>query len=327
MKPQRGVFARSPAVPEFIVLSCPVCAGPLESNGSRCGYCGSMVFIRTDHPRIDPSSLNKALIDEHIARYRRAVRQDDYDETAHYGLGVAYFNLGLLDEAAEELTVAARLMPENPNIQAQLAVIFSDLAVRGKPGASQLAWDRLNRTLLLRPDHVEALYLKVEMHRRLGAWEKALETLERIVDERAEDLESKRVLIFLAKASAHVANREWQPALHSWEQVHRIRTNAIRQPIAQFLNTHIAIFASAPQWSEDEIVKRVALLRGKGLRGKMGTREARDQAVAEIEAEKRAFLNGSIPDPQRLLGAANFVITALIHQDRTPQPPNWQKPR
>lgn len=101
-------------MPDITVLSCPVCGAPFNPNDPRCTYCGSVVVIRTDHPRIDPKLLNKAVVDEHIAKYRRSVRQDANDETAHYGLGVAYFNLGLLDEAAAELTEAARLMPENP---------------------------------------------------------------------------------------------------------------------------------------------------------------------------------------------------------------------
>ena len=101
------------------------------------------VYLEALAPGVDPATLNRAVIDERIAGFRRAIRQDEHDETAHYGLGVAYFNLGLLDEAAEELTIAARLMPENPNIQAQLAVVFADLAARGKPVASQQAWDRL----------------------------------------------------------------------------------------------------------------------------------------------------------------------------------------
>ncbi|MEZ4624085.1 MAG: hypothetical protein R2843_04695 [Thermomicrobiales bacterium] len=35
----------------------------------------------------------------HIDEYRRRVRSNPFDEEAHYGLGIAYFNLGLLEAA------------------------------------------------------------------------------------------------------------------------------------------------------------------------------------------------------------------------------------
>ena len=163
-------------MPSVIVLAGPVCGAPLAPESSRCAYCGSVVVIQTDHPRIDPRLLNKAVVDEHIARYRTAVRQDPNDETAHYALGVAYFNLGLLDDAATELAEAARLMPENPHIQAQLAVVYTDLAINGRPEAARFALDRVDRALLLRPNLLDALLIKATLHELEGRWEAAVGT-------------------------------------------------------------------------------------------------------------------------------------------------------
>jgi Flp pilus assembly protein TadD len=138
------------------------------------------------HPKIDPKVLNKAVIDEHIAKFRRAVRADPNDETAHYGLGVAYFKLGLQEDAAFELTQAARLMPENPNIQAQLAVVHFDRVMAGHPGAETDAMDRVNRALLLRPKFADALLLKSRLHLRNGNRRDAVEALRLAATEQPE---------------------------------------------------------------------------------------------------------------------------------------------
>lgn len=212
-----GYLAEKPAanqggsrVPTVTVLTCPVCAAPLRPDSSRCDYCRSVVFIQTDHPRIDPRSLNKAVVDEHIAKFRAAVRSDSNDESAHYGLGVAYFNLGLLEEAAEELAQAARLMPENPHIQTQLGIVFADLTKLGKRDAEESAWDRVNRALLLRPDLEEALLLKAKLH---------------------------------------LGKREWQEAVAVWQQAGVSGTGSVPSAIAQFLAEYEGLLVQAPKYS------------------------------------------------------------------------------
>jgi tetratricopeptide (TPR) repeat protein len=166
--------------------------------------------IRTDHPRIDPRALNKAVLDEHIAEFRTAVRRDANDETAHYGLGVAYYNLGLLEDAAEELTQSARLVPENPNVQAQLAAVLAQLARDGDKEAERAAWARVNRALLLEPRHGEALLVKAELHLR---------------------------------------RREWLDAVGAWQAVVANTPEAAREPIARFLRDHAPVFLRHPRWS------------------------------------------------------------------------------
>jgi len=90
-------------MPSVVTLSCPVCGAPLRPESTTCRYCGSTIFISTNHPRINPLSLNKAVIDENIAKFRSSLRRDPNDETAYYGLGVAYFNLGLMEDAIAAL--------------------------------------------------------------------------------------------------------------------------------------------------------------------------------------------------------------------------------
>lgn len=231
-------------VPSLTVLTCPVCAAPLRPEDPRCAYCGSVVVIRSDHPRIDPRLLNKAVVDEQIAKYRRAVRRDGNDETAHYGLGVAYFNLGLLDEAADELAQAARLMPENPHIQAQLGVVYSELASTGRDGAEALAWDRVNRALLLHPQLVEALMLKAELHRRAGAWALAEDALTAAAVEQPDVARPKLAELLVAKAEAHRRTAAWTAAVASWREAAQVIPDVVRQPIAEFLRTNANLLSN-----------------------------------------------------------------------------------
>jgi tetratricopeptide (TPR) repeat protein len=141
-------------------IVCPVCGGPFTRVETNCPYCGVLVVIRGDHQRIDPARLDRGVINQRIADYRDALRKDRRDADARYGLGVAYYSLGLVDEAIEELQHAAKLMPENPHLQAQLGVVTFETSMNGGSGALDQAWKHLDRTLLLDPRNEEGLVLK-----------------------------------------------------------------------------------------------------------------------------------------------------------------------
>ena len=163
---------------DIVSLQCPVCGAPFSPNDEKCGYCGSILVLRTDHPKISPSTLNRQVVDKHIVEYRQTLKRDHADSTAHYGLGVAYFNLGLTDDSVRELEEAARLMPENPNIQSQLAVVLKQSLDDKRPGAADKLRDRIEYTLRLDPDNYDALLLKAETDSKLSRLE-AFELLEK----------------------------------------------------------------------------------------------------------------------------------------------------
>lgn len=150
-------------VTALVALTCPVCGAPFDRLDNRCGYCGVLVVIKSDHHRIDASQLNRSVINEHIQQYRQALRKDQNDEVARYGLGVAYFNIGLKEEALTELTEAARLMPENPFLQAQLGVVLSELGREGRPEYTFRAKERCDRALMLDPVNGDALALRQDL--------------------------------------------------------------------------------------------------------------------------------------------------------------------
>lgn len=162
----------------IISLHCPVCGAPITHQQDRCDYCGSALVIRHDLPRIDPASLNTSLINEKIAEFRETLDRDPDDISAHYGLGVAYYNLRLTEDAVRELETSARLQPENASIQAQLAVALRQAERDGLEDASARLARRIAYTLRLDPDNVDALQLQSEQLAANGNRTAALDSLE-----------------------------------------------------------------------------------------------------------------------------------------------------
>jgi tetratricopeptide (TPR) repeat protein len=167
-------------MPTVIALACPVCGAPLRPGSETCGFCGSFIVIKTDLPKLERRTLNQAVIQEHIATFRKRVRADRYDEGAHYGLGIAYYNLGLIDYAVDELTNAARLMPENPHIHAQLAVALWELSDSEDTDDSDRLNHHLDLALRLDEDNIQALSLRAEMLAFEGDYDNVQEIVDRI---------------------------------------------------------------------------------------------------------------------------------------------------
>jgi tetratricopeptide (TPR) repeat protein len=304
-------------MPTLTVLTCPVCGGPLAPGDDRCHYCGSLVVIETDHPRLDPEQLNKAVISDRIAAFRATLRSDSNNETAHYGLGVAYFNLGLFDEAADELTEAARLMPENPHIQAQLGIVLAALAQRGKQGALPAAHERADRALLLQADHTEALLLKADLLMREGKRGQALQVLERLAGSNPSIGKPRLAQAHIEQAEREITAERWTSAVGCWQRAAAVEPDAVRKPISRFLKDHVAILATTPSWQPPSH-RRVRLARSRP-RTEQTEAEELDTIALTLLAFV-AFLGGSLAlmgltngaegTPGRLRDIA-LVITAL----------------
>lgn len=224
-------------MPQIIALSCPVCAAPLNPDDEKCTFCGSYIVIKTDLPKLNRLTLNQSVIQEHITDFRRRVRSNSYDEEAHYGLGLAYFNLGLVDAAVDELRQAAKLMPENPHIQAQLAVALRDSFKAGNQSAEQEMQTRIHNALLLDPTHVEAILLKAETLFGNGQYEEVLTILEPIMASDSKRAEPWIVAATQELFSQRMANRDWQGVQQSWRKLEPIDPNAAKSLALRFLDT------------------------------------------------------------------------------------------
>jgi tetratricopeptide (TPR) repeat protein len=199
-------------MPTVIALTCPVCGAPLRPGSETCTFCGSYIVIKTDLPRLERRTLNQAVIQEHIAAFRKRVRADQYDEEAHYGLGIAYFNLGLLDYAVDELTNAARLMPENPHIHAQLAVALWELSDSEDTDHSDRLNHHLDIALRLDEDNIQALSLNAEMLAAEGGYDDVQEIVERISAVNARQGQQILERIQISRIDQLLEENRWFPA-------------------------------------------------------------------------------------------------------------------
>ncbi|HWK80208.1 MAG TPA: tetratricopeptide repeat protein [Thermomicrobiales bacterium] len=192
-------------MPELMALTCPVCGAPLSPGDAHCAFCGSAIFIKADAPELSLPTLNQSVIQEHIADFRARIRKDAYDVEAHYGLGMAYYSLGLPEEATEELTRAAKLMPENADIQTQLAVVLHQAVLAGNTAAEGPMRERLAKALTLDPANFEANLLRADVMQRRGDYVGALRVLRPVVARDPERGNAKRaeILSLLGRQALH----------------------------------------------------------------------------------------------------------------------------
>ena len=228
-------------MPQIMALSCPVCGAPLKPGDEKCSFCGSYIFIKTDLPRLDRHSLNQAVIQEHITDFRRRIRSDQYDEEAHYGLGVAYFSLGLTDEAVDELSQAARLMPENPHIQAQLAVALRNAFKAGNQAAEQQMNTRIQSALLLDPNHVEAAMLKTEVLLDSQKYADSIALYHAMSPDVRERARPKLVSAFETLFAQRLSSEKWAEARWCWDSLEPIDAPAAKRLAVRFLNLHSSL--------------------------------------------------------------------------------------
>ena len=226
---------------QIMALSCPVCGAPLKPGDEKCSFCGSYIFIKTDLPRLDRHSLNQAVIQEHITDFRRRIRSDQYDEEAHYGLGVAYFSLGLTDEAVDELSQAARLMPENPHIQAQLAVALRNAFKAGNQAAEQQMNTRIQSALLLDPNHVEAAMLKTEVLLDSQKYADSIALYHAMSPDVRERARPKLVSAFETLFAQRLSSEKWAEARWCWDSLEPIDAPAAKRLAVRFLNLHSSL--------------------------------------------------------------------------------------
>lgn len=195
-----------------VALTCPVCGGPVSNSSEQCEFCGSYIFIKSDLPKLSPANLNRKVIQDQIKELRARFRSNTFDEEAKYGLGVAYYSLGLLSDAARELTEASILMPENPHIHSQLAVVMRDQFREGDESILPAMRERINTALKLDPDHVESLSLLYSLEVSDGQTAMAKRTLDRLESISPKKAREVRVELLKRRSQSRLNKFQWLEA-------------------------------------------------------------------------------------------------------------------
>ena len=220
---------------DVLTLTCPVCSAPLKPGEERCDYCGSYVFIRPNLPRLDLHNLNHGLIQERIDQFRGRMRKDQYDVEARYGLGLAYFNLGLTDDAVTQLKDAARLTPENPDIQTQLAVVLLKAYEDGEKAVKPELERRIALAQVLVPDNLDALFVQARFARLEGRLQDEIDLLEKLYPQHPEAVGPELVDALKALGDRQQDQRQWDGLQSTWIRLGQINPEAVAPLILRFL--------------------------------------------------------------------------------------------
>lgn len=242
------------------VVRCPVCGGPRQPGTSRCEYCGSWLLVFPDN---DAAAVDERTVREHAIRFRTAVERNPDDIVALHGLGVAYRNLGLLDDAIRVLARAANKRPEALNIQRALAGTLYD-AVRRQPSESRMWRDvrrQADRMIALDPDSVEGWRLRSEvaLHSGDDAGLVALAPELAKFDPEGDYRAVAERLQVLGEQWLH--DWRWDAAVDAWEALAAIDPTAGRTALVRFLlqNARLVPRSSGNVW---RALRQTMALRG-----------------------------------------------------------------
>jgi tetratricopeptide (TPR) repeat protein len=224
-----------------VAIVCPVCGAPREPGGDRCDYCGSWLLATPN--ATFPDGVRDDLVREHVARFRTQIESNAADVVALHGLGVAFRNLGLLDDAIQVLVRAANLRPESLNIQRALAGTLHD-AVRRQPAEGRMWRDvqrQADRIIALDPDSSEGWWLRAEVALRSRDHARLLAV--------APDLASYDVggdhaafIAYLEEAGRkQIRDWRWPNAVDSWEALAALDDNAGRTALVAFLLQNVRL--------------------------------------------------------------------------------------
>lgn len=154
---------------------CPICDAMWSEGAERCKVCGSVAEIYFEKPLPLRTEVVEEKILQRLELARTYLIDHDNHGVAHYTLGLAYANLGLLPEGLAELRRATQLLPE----KVQIAYEAAALAVKQGDTSDQIL-QQLDKAIERRHTFKEAHFLNgVVLNRRgisakaIGAWQRA----------------------------------------------------------------------------------------------------------------------------------------------------------
>lgn len=121
-------------------------------------------------------TLNRNLAwSDEVILWEDTVRKSPGNSRAHYGLGYAYGQKGLMDEALDAYQKALKIRPDYPDALFGMGHIYS------QQGKLDLAVKKFQETLKLWPDHFKARANLGVVYYQLGMTDEAIEELQTVI--------------------------------------------------------------------------------------------------------------------------------------------------
>ncbi len=224
-----------------VAISCPVCGAPREPGGARCDYCGSWLLATPD--ATFPDGVRDDVVREHVARFRTQIESNAAHVVALHGLGVAYRNLGLLDDAIQALVRAANLRPESLNVQRALAGTLHD-AVKRQPTEGRMWRDvqrQADRIIALDPDSSEGWWLRAQVALQNRDHARLLAVAPDLAEHDPNGDHAAFITHLADTGRRQFRDWHWPDAVDSWEALAALDDTAGRTALVAFLLQNVRL--------------------------------------------------------------------------------------
>jgi tetratricopeptide (TPR) repeat protein len=143
-----------------------------------------------------------------FALWSKTVQSTPNSLVAHGGLGMAYLERGLLDEAQQEFETVIKLYPNHAESYYNLGVVYH------QKGNLKKAMENFNRSVLLNPDLTKAHYNLATLYAQQGSMDLAIRHYVNVTELDAEIIEAHYNL-----GLAYAMQGKLKQAISEWEKV------------------------------------------------------------------------------------------------------------
>ena len=153
--------------------------------------------------------------------WSKTVQSSPNSLTAHGGLGMAYLERGMLDEAAEQFEKTIRLQPDHAKSHYNLGLVYH------RKGEIKKALELFKRSLTLNPESVRAHYNLATIYLQQQAWELAIRYYENVnaLDPENVTAHYNLGMAYAMQGKLNLAVSQWQAVLQLDPQNRMARDN------------------------------------------------------------------------------------------------------
>jgi tetratricopeptide (TPR) repeat protein len=149
-----------------------------------------------------------------FALWSQTVQSSPDSLTAHGGLGMAYLERGMLDEAAEQFEISIKLYPGHAKSYYNLGLVYY------QKGDQEKALEYFSRSVALNPDIMRAHYNLATIYLKQGLWDRAIRHYVKV-----NELDPEIPMAHYNLGMAYAMQGKLNPAIREWEAVLHLDPN------------------------------------------------------------------------------------------------------